>query len=107
MNFKADFIQVCFQFSADYIQPFFHLFFDVVNSWSVMINRVLLSLFFDLHCGSVHGCMIYILDAHACRIYVHELKIKLLKSKFECCPVSSCNRSCTLVPWNSDEFLSR
>ena len=28
-----------------------------------------------------------ILDAHACMLYVHELKIKLLKSKFECCPV--------------------
>ena len=26
-------------------------------------------------------------DAHACMTYVHELKIKLLKSKFECCPV--------------------
>ena len=26
-------------------------------------------------------------------IYVHELKIKLLKSKFESCPVSSCSRS--------------
>ena len=26
-------------------------------------------------------------------IYVHELKIKLLKSKFESCPLSSCSRS--------------
>ena len=37
-----------------------------------MINRQLLSLFFDLHCGSVYACMIYILDAHACMFYVHE-----------------------------------
>jgi len=32
--------------------------------------------------------MIYILDAHACMIYVHELKIKLLKFEFEFWPVS-------------------
>ena len=31
--------------------------------------------------------MIYILDAHACMIHFHELKITLLNSKFECCPV--------------------
>ena len=36
---------------------------------------------------------LYILVAHACMIYVNELKIKLLKSKFESCPVSSCSRS--------------
>ena len=52
---------------------------------------------------------IYILDAHAFMIYVHdhELKIKLLKSKFEqfeCCPVFPLRQ--ILVPWNSDEFLS-
>ena len=37
----------------------------------------------------MNACTIYILDAHACMIsiYDHELKIKLLKSKFECCPV--------------------
>ena len=46
--------------------------------------------------------MIYILDAHACMIYVHELKIKLLKSKFECCPVFQMYQ--ILLPWNSDEF---
>ena len=56
MNLKADFIQVCFQFSADFIQRSFHLFCDVVISWSVSINRALLSPFFlftaclyDLH----------------------------------------------------------
>ena len=26
-------------------------------------------------------------------IYLHELKIKLLKSKFKCCPVFSCSKS--------------
>ena len=40
----------------------------------------------------------------ACVIYVHELKIKLLKSKFECCLVFSCSRP--VVLWNSDEFQS-
>ena len=56
MNFKADFIQVCCQFAADFIQRSFHLFCDVVISWSVSINRALLSPFFlftaclyDLH----------------------------------------------------------
>ena len=38
----------------------------------------------------------YIADLFDCMIYVHELKIKLLKSKFEPCPVSSCSRSCIL-----------
>ena len=57
----------------------------------------LLSLFFDLHCGVI--CLydlhlrIYIADLLDCMIYVHELKIKLLKSKLESCPVSSCSRS--------------
>ena len=47
--FKAEFIQICFQFSADFIQPSFHLFCDVAITWSVSINRTLLSqLFFDL-----------------------------------------------------------
>ena len=35
----------------------------------------------------------YIADLIDCTIYVYELKIKLLKSKFESCPVSSCSRS--------------
>ena len=35
----------------------------------------------------------YIADLLDCMFYVHELKIKLLKSKFESYPVSSCNRS--------------
>ena len=35
----------------------------------------------------------YIADLLDCIFYVHELKIKLLKSKFESCPVSSCSRS--------------
>ena len=65
MKFKAEFIQISFQFSADFIQPPFHLFCDVVISWSVCINGALLSLFFD---------------SRACMIYVHELKIKLFKS---------------------------
>ena len=43
-------------------------------------------------------------DAHAFMIYLHERKIKLLKSKFECCPVFQLKQ--ILVPWNSDEFLS-
>ena len=51
MNFKTEFIQICFCCSADFIQPSFHLFCDVVISWSVSINRALLFLFFDLHCG--------------------------------------------------------
>ena len=51
MNFKAEFIQICFQFLADFIQPSFHLFCDVGISWSVGINTALLSLFFDLYCG--------------------------------------------------------
>ena len=38
----------------------------------------------------------YIADLFDCMIYVHVLKIKLLKSKFESCPVSSCSRSGTL-----------
>ena len=28
-NFKAEFIQICFQFSTDFIQPSFHLFCGV------------------------------------------------------------------------------
>ena len=53
----------------------------------------------DLHFG-------FTSSAHACiMIYVHELKIKLLKSKFECFPVFQLWQ--ILVPWNSDEFLSR
>ena len=31
MNFKAEFIQICFQCSADFIQPSFHLFCDVAT----------------------------------------------------------------------------
>ena len=46
--------------------------------WIYMLVR----FYIVLHCG--------VLD---CMIYVHELKIKLLKSKFESCPVSSCSRS--------------
>ena len=146
MNFKTEFIQICFCCSADFIQPSFHLFCDVVVSWLLSINRARLFLFFDLHCGViyactiyianlhactiyiavVHACTIYIVDLHACTIYivdlhactiylwiymlvrfyivlhcgvldcmiyVHELKVKLLKSKFESCPVSSYSRA--------------
>ena len=65
MKFKAEFIQIIFQSSADFIQPPFHLFCDVViRQWSVCINGALLSLFFD---------------SRAFMIYVHELKIKLFK----------------------------
>ena len=38
----------------------------------------------------------YIADLIDCTSYVNELKIKLLKSKFESRPVSSCSRSGTL-----------
>ena len=89
MNFKTEFIQICFRCSADFIQPSFLLFCDVLISWSVSINRALLFLFFDLHCGpELRACTIYTADLHACTIYiadlldcmicVHELKIKLL-----------------------------
>ena len=60
---------------------------------------------YDLHCGSdLHACTIYIAgrsyrlvrfyiaDLIDCASYVNELKIKLLKSKLESCPVSSCSR---------------
>ena len=47
----TEFVQICFQWSADFIQPSFLLFCDVLTSWSVSINRALLFLFFDLHCG--------------------------------------------------------
>ena len=108
MDFKIEFIQICFRCSADFIQPSFRLFCDVLIGWSLSINRALLFLFSDLHCGpelvlELHACTIYTADLHACTIYfadlldcmicVHELKIKLLKSKFESCPVSSCSRS--------------
>ena len=51
----------------------------------------------------LYACTIYIADLLDCTIYVHELKIKQFRSKFESCPVSTE----ILVPWNSDEFLSR
>ena len=63
MKFKAEFVQVCFRCSADFIQPSFHLFCDVVIIITFIytaqitcnkligISRALLSLFFDLHCG--------------------------------------------------------
>ena len=38
----------------------------------------------------------YIAELIDCTSYVNELKIKLLKSKFESCRVSSCSRSGTL-----------
>ena len=38
----------------------------------------------------------YIAALFDCMISVNELKIKLLKSKFESCTVSSCSRSGTL-----------
>ena len=62
----------------------------------------------DVHCGpELQACTIYTLwiymlvrfyiaDLIDCTSYVNELKIKLLKSKFESCPVSSCSRSGTL-----------
>ena len=63
----------------------------------------------DLHCGpELQACTIYIAgriymlvrfyitDLIDCTSYVNELKIKLLKSKFESCTVSSCSRSGTL-----------
>ena len=53
-----------------------------------------------LHCGfTLRKYMLvrfYIADLIDCTSYVNELKIKLLKSKFESRPVSSCSRSGTL-----------
>ena len=87
MNFKAEFIQICFQCSADFIQPSFHLFCDVAISWSVSINRALLSLFFDrVHCGFT---LIYILDAHACTI----LRPRAENPSLSAVLFSSCSRS--------------
>ena len=48
----------------------------------------------------------YIGDSFDCMIYVHELRIKVLKSKFESSPVLF-PVVADPVPWNSDEFLSR
>ena len=125
MNFKTEFIQICFRCSADFIAAFFPFVLWFCNSsvigWSLSINRALLFLFEELHACTIytaelhactiyiaelyactvyiadlHACTIYIADLLDCMIYVHELKIKLLKSKFESCPVSSCSRSCTL-----------
>ena len=84
MNFKTEFIQICFRCSADFIQPSFHLFCDVVISLSVSINRALLFLVFDLHCGCIclyelhcgpelHACTIYIAELYACTIYIADL----------------------------------
>ena len=70
MNFKTEFIQICFCCSADFIQPSFHLFCDVVVSWLLSINRARLFLFFDLHCGVIYACTIYIANLHACTIYI-------------------------------------
>ena len=85
MNFTAEFSQVCFQCSADFIQPSFHLFCDAVVSWSVSINRALLSLLFDFTLRIYMPVLFTLFDAHGCMIYVHELTIQLLKSKFESC----------------------
>ena len=99
-------MQICFRCSADLIQPSFHLFCDVVISWSVSINTAQLSLFFDLHCGFT--CL-YDSVTFWIRMYVRftsaSWRLKLLKSKFECCPVFQLWQ--ILIPWNSDEFLSR
>ena len=50
MDFKIEFIQICFRCSADFIKPSFLLFYDVVIDCALSINRALLFLFFDLHC---------------------------------------------------------
>ena len=50
MDFKIEFIQICFRCSADFIQPSFLLFCDVVIDCSLSINRALLFPFFDLFC---------------------------------------------------------
>ena len=78
MNFKTEFIQICFWCSADFIQPSFHLFFDVVISLSVSINRALtlLFLFFDLHCPWLSYMLVrfklgsYMLVRFTLRIYM-------------------------------------
>ena len=85
MNFKADFIQICFRCTADFIQPSFHLFCDVVISWSVSINRAMLCLFFDLATLWMHMPVWYTSTI--------ELKIKLLSPSLSAVPFSSCSRS--------------
>ena len=54
-----------------------------------------------LSCVSLSRARSFLRQAPASQA-IHALKIKVLKSKFECCSVSSCSRS--VVPW---EFQSR
>ena len=79
MNFKAEFIQICFRCTADFIQPSFHL------GWSVSINRALLCLFFDLVTFCMHMALWFTSTI--------ELKIKLLSPSLSAVPFSSCSRS--------------
>ena len=95
MNFEGEFIKVCFQFSADFIQPYFFQFaLWCCNKLIGSHDRALLPLYFSRFTSRIYMPVRFTLfDAHACTFYVHELKIKLMRSKFECCPVSSCSRS--------------
>ena len=79
MNFKAEFIQICFRYTADFLQPSFHL------GWSVSINRALLCLFFDLVTFWMHMPVWFTSTI--------ELKIKLLSPSLSAVPFSSCSRS--------------
>ena len=47
MNFKTEFIQICFCNSADFIQPSFLLFCDVVIGWSLSRSSSLNAYFPD------------------------------------------------------------
>ena len=60
MDFKIEFIQICFRCSADFIQPSCLLFFDVVIDCSIYFAKL-------------YACTIYITDLHACTIYIADL----------------------------------
>ena len=99
MDFKIEFIQICFRGSADFIQPSFLLFSDVVIGWSLSMNRALLFLF-SIYIADLYACTIYIGELYACTIYIAELCACMILHcgfiwlfGFESCPVSSCSRS--------------
>ena len=82
-----------FQFSADFIQFSFHFFCDVAITWSVSINRTLLSqLFFDLPCD-LHAGTICILVAHACMISFMSWRLNCWSPSLSAVLFSSCSRS--------------
>ena len=120
MNFKTEFIQICFCCSADFIQPSFHLFCNRLiaqyrQSTVIPVFRFTLRSYMHVRFTSrsymlarftsrsymlvrftlriYRAYTTYIADFLDCMFFVHELKIKLLKSKLESCPVFSCSRS--------------